>query len=318
MKASPAAISRRRLFGFVGGCLGATAVGVAVAKPQETIEAPPDAIGMLYDATKCIGCKACVAECTRVNHMTPDTELSGGLWAMPRALDVHTKNVIQLYEAEDGSAWSFVKRQCMHCVDPACVDGCPFHALYKGELGIVQWDGDRCIGCRYCQVACPYQVPKFEWQAFNPQIVKCEFCSHLLGKPEAEGGQSEPGCTRVCPTGAVIFGRRADLLADAKHRVGAAPGKYFEDRVFGESEGGGTQVLYLSKTDVPFDRLGLPEQRGESSGHRAKKLHRFFTQWAAFPVAMYAVFAVLIKRNWKEHEKDVQRAAAHEGLTEQL
>lgn len=318
MKDTPRSISRRRLLGFVGGCVGATAAGVALATPRKTAEAAPDAIGMLYDATKCIGCKACVAECTRINGMEPDTESSEGLWSMPRALNTRTKNVIQLYEAEDGSDWSFVKRQCMHCVDPACVEGCPFHALYKGDKGIVHWDGSRCIGCRYCQVACPYQVPKFEWEAFNPKIVKCEFCSHVLDKPESEGGQTEPGCTRVCPTGAVIFGTRRELLSDARERVDSAPGKYHQDHIYGEKEGGGTQVLYLSKADVPFEKLGLPDQPDESSAHRSKKLHRFFTQWLVFPVALYAVFAALIQRNWKDHQRDVERAAAKDGLTEQL
>lgn len=318
MSDTPRAISRRRMFGFIGGCAGATAVGVLAARPQEAATAAPDAIGMLYDATKCIGCKACVAECAKVNDLAPDTEASGGLWPMPRGLDTRTKNVIQLYESEDGAQTSFVKRQCMHCIDPACVDGCPFRALFKGEQGIVQWDGSRCIGCRYCQVACPYQVPKFEWDAFNPKIVKCEFCAHVLGKPENEGGQSEPGCTRVCPTGAVIFGKRAELLAEAQERVEATPSKYFEQRVFGETEGGGTQVLYLSKAKVPFEKLGLPAQRDESSAHGANKLHRLFTQWLVFPVALYGVFVVLIKRNWKDHEKDVERAAAQQGLTEQL
>lgn len=318
MKQDPAAISRRRFFGFVGGCVGATAVGVAVAKPLERVAPRSDAVGMLYDATRCIGCKACVSECSRVNDLPPNTTLSGGLWAMPRGLDTHTKNIIQLYESEDGGHASFVKHQCMHCIDPACVEGCPFNALFKGEKGIVKWDGDRCIGCRYCQVACPYQVPKFEWESFNPRIVKCELCAHVLGKPESEGGQSQPGCTSVCPTGAVIFGLRSELLEDAHSRISAAPDTYFEDRVFGESEGGGTQVLYLSKADVPFEKLGLPAQREESSAYGAKKLHRFFTSWAAFPVVLYGVFALLIKKNWKEHERDVARVAARDDLTEQL
>ena len=318
MTETPSAISRRRFFGFLGGFLGATAVGVAVAEPNTEVEPAPDAVGMLYDASKCIGCKACVAECTRINDLTPNTKMAGGLWAMPLGLDTQTKNVIQLYESEDGSERSFVKRQCMHCVDPACVNGCPFNALFKGEKGIVQWRGDRCIGCRYCQVACPYQVPKFEWEEFNPRIVKCELCAHVLGKPASEGGQSEPGCTSVCPTGAVIFGLRSDLLEDAKGRIRAEPDRYFEDRVFGETEGGGTQVLYLSKADVPFEKLGLPAQRDESSAHNAKKLHRYFTHWLAFPVALYGVFAFLINRNWKEHEEDVAREAAEDDLTEQL
>ena len=308
-------VSRRRLLGTVGGYLGATALGVAVASPQEEELPRSDAIAMLYDTTKCIGCNACVAECTRVNGLTPDTRMSGGIWQMPAGLNTHTKNVIQLYQADDSDDWSFVKRQCMHCVDPACVDGCPFHALRKEDRGIVTWDGSRCIGCRYCQVACPYEVPKFEWDEFNPKIVKCEFCRHVLGKPAAEGGQPEPGCTTVCPTGAVIFGQRDGLLAEAKGRLAGTPGKYYDDRVYGEVEGGGTQVLYLAH--VPFEKIGLPELPRQSSAHVSKKIHRFFTSWLVFPVALYGVFAALIRLNWKEHADDVARAEA-KGLKEQL
>jgi Fe-S-cluster-containing dehydrogenase component len=308
-------VSRRRLLGTVGGYLGATALGVAVASPQEEEPPPPDAVAMLYDTTKCIGCNACVVECTRVNGLTPDTRMSGGIWQMPAGLNTDTKNVIQLYQADDSDDWSFVKRQCMHCVDPACVDGCPFHALRKEDRGIVTWDGSRCIGCRYCQVACPYEVPKFEWDEFNPKIVKCEFCRHVLGKPAEEGGQPEPGCTTVCPNGAVVFGRRDELLAEAKGRLVATPGKYYDDRVYGEVEGGGTQVLYLSH--VPFERIGLPELPHQSSAHVSKKIHRFFTSWLVFPVALYGVFATLIRLNWKEHADDVARVEA-KGLKEQL
>ncbi len=306
-------ISRRRLFGFVGGYLGATALGVAVAKPAETAPVRDDAIAMLYDTTKCIGCKACVVECTKVNDLAPDTELSGGIWQMPLDLNTQTKNIIKLYEEEEGPDWSFVKAQCMHCVDPSCVEGCPFHALRKEDLGIVSWDSSRCIGCRYCEIACPYRVPKFEWASFNPKIVKCEFCRHILD----DAPDAEPGCTAVCPTGAVIFSRsRKDLLQEAKDRVSAAKGKYFEDRVYGEVEGGGTQVLYLSH--VPFEKIGLPDMPEESAAHIGKKMHRFFTSWLVFPIALWASFYVLIRKNWKEHNLEVHEIEARGGLKEQL
>ena len=311
-----AQISRRRLMGFVGGYLGATALGIAAASSVEAKEAPEGAIAMLYDTTKCIGCKACVYECRTVNHLEADTEMSGGLWQMPLDLNAQTKNLIKLYEADDQSEWSFFKHQCMHCIDPSCVDGCPFKALQKDpERGIVTWEGSRCIGCRYCEVSCPYRVPKFEWFAKNPKIVKCEFCRHVLGK-EGDDGIEEPGCTGVCPTGAVIYGTREELLAEAKQRIDDAPGKYVEDRVYGENDGGGTQVLYLSH--VPFTSLGLPELGEESIGSFSKKVHRFFTQWLVFPIALWAAFVVLIKQNWNDHEQDIARMEARGGLKEQL
>ena len=309
-------ISRRRLMGFVGGYLGASALGMAVAPKVEAKQPPEGAIAMLYDTTRCIGCKACVYECRRVNGLDADTEMSGGMWQMPLDLNARTKNLIKLYEADDGSEWSFFKHQCMHCVDPSCVDGCPFHALEKDpERGIVTWTGNRCIGCRYCEVSCPYRVPKFEWFAKNPKIVKCEFCRHVLGK-EGPDGIDQPGCTKVCPTGAVIFGTREELLAEAKSRLAESPDAYAEDRVFGEKDGGGTQVFYLSH--VPFEKLGLPVLREESIGQYSKKVHRFFTQWLVFPLALWAAFTVLIRQNWKDHEKDVVHMHERSGLKEQL
>ena len=150
--------------------------------------------------------------CSEANDLPPDTQLSGGLTQSPADLNSRTKNIIKLYRSEDGTESSFVKRQCMHCIDPGCVAACPFGALHKSEHGIVAWDPGRCIGCRYCEVACPFGIPKFEWDRFNPRIVKCELCRHRL----ATDGQ--PACTRVCPTSAVIFGERAALF-DKPRRI---------------------------------------------------------------------------------------------------
>jgi len=308
-------LSRRHLLRTVGTGLSTAAVGgaAAVAAAPATLAAPrtapADAVGMLYDTTKCIGCKACVAECAKVNDLVPDTELSGGLWQMPADLNTQTKNIIKLWADPATGQTSFVKRQCMHCVDPACVSGCPFNALQKGALGIVGWDGARCIGCRYCEVSCPFEIPKFEWKKFNPKIVKCELCRHVLDR------DGQPGCTRVCPTGAVVFGRRTDLLADAKARVAAHPGTYHLDHVYGETEAGGTQVLYLSH--VPFEKLGLPAlpDRSVPTGLRhggvALKL-------IALPVVLYGVFLGFFRRNWKVHEEEAARLKAEKGLEEQL
>src|SRR5215212_4598096 len=153
------------------------AAGTVAASPAHPV-ASADAIAMLYDATVCIGCKACVAACTTANGLIPDTTLSGGLWQMPTDLNSQTKNIIMLFK--DGKQQSFMKRQCMHCIDPACVSGCPFGALKKGAKGVVAWEASRCIGCRYCEISCPFDVPRFEWTKFNPKIVKCEFCAHRL------------------------------------------------------------------------------------------------------------------------------------------
>ena len=181
--------------------------------------------------------------CAEANELPRDVSLDG-LHQAPEDLNAFTKNIIKLYKPTDSSPDSFVKQQCMHCLDPACVAACPFKALWKNDgNGVVDWEPSRCIGCRYCEIACPYHVPKFEWDRINPKIVKCELCRPRLAKGY------EPACTSVCPTHAVIFGSREGLLTTAMDRIAQSPDKYFENRVYGEHEAGGTQVLYLSSQD---------------------------------------------------------------------
>jgi Fe-S-cluster-containing dehydrogenase component len=313
MTMSPA-IDRRQFFRVVGFGVAATA---AAASPAAAIEhpahpeAPPDAVGMLYDNTVCTGCKACMPACSEANGLPPDTALSGGLWHMPLDLNAKTKNIIKLYQEPQGPGFAFVKRQCMHCLDPACVTGCPFGALEKNQWGAVTWTGSRCIGCRYCEVACPFDVPKFEWDHWNPKIVKCEFCFDQRLKQS-----QQPACTAVCPTGAVIFGTRMDLLAQAKERLAASPDKYFEARVYGEHEAGGTQVLYLSS--VPFDKIGLPRLGSTSLGHYATKVTSVIYKWLSGPILVAGLLGAVIKRNWDRHEAERPDREKRTGLREQL
>jgi Fe-S-cluster-containing dehydrogenase component len=275
---------------------GAAAIGAtsAAAAPGDTVPPPPDAVGLLYDATLCIGCKACVVACKDANGLPADTYGPGGLYDRPDDLNAHTKNIIQLYRA--GGETSFVKRQCMHCVDPACVGACMMGALKKREHGIVSWDGTRCVGCRYCQVACPFNIPKFEWTTagafYNPKIVKCELCRHRL----VEG--KEPACTEVCPRKAVIYGTREELLKEAKRRLAAHPETYIP-KVYGETEAGGTQVLYLSH--VPFEHVGLPALSGDSLPAMVHKVQGAIYKGFVAPVALFGILGLVISRNQRRN-----------------
>jgi Fe-S-cluster-containing dehydrogenase component len=290
---------------------GAATTGVARALPSapshEHVEPRDDAVAMLFDTTRCTGCKACMAECTRVNGLEPDTQGSDGKWQAPLMLNARTPNIIQLLADDGKGGQCFVKRQCMHCVDPACVAGCPFGALQKGDKGVVTWTADRCIGCRFCEVSCPFEIPKFEWDVFNPRIVKCEFCAPRL----AEG--LEPGCTTVCPVDAIVFGTRRDLLQDAHTRLAEHPDRYHEPRVYGEKDGGGTQVFYLSH--VPFDALGLPTLPEQSNARYATRYQRLLYKAMIVPTAMYGLLATVIRRRWKSHQQHQPEAG---GLREQL
>jgi Fe-S-cluster-containing dehydrogenase component len=269
-----------------GGLLLAADAGVSRA--SEGAAAPPDAVGLLYDATLCIGCKSCMVACKKENAKPGGALFTEGAKEPPYeydALHIHddardltgrTVNVIQEYRGTGGAkdtpeGWSFVKKQCMHCVHPACVSACPVSAMRKdGRTGIVTYNKEACIGCRYCQVACPYNVPRFEWDQAFPQIRKCQLCNHRI----AEGTYS--ACAEACPVGATIFGKVADLRAEAQRRVALPAGSdydypqqrvdsgrrlrsrvaKYQPHVYGLAEVGGSQCLVLA--GVPFERIGFP------------------------------------------------------------
>jgi len=307
------AITRRDLITSIAkaGVPAAVAVSVGTQPARaEELPIPTAAVGLLYDASLCIGCKACVAACSEANNTAPDTR-GDGLHQAPTDLNVFTRNIIKLYKPTDGSSSSYVKRQCMHCLDPACAAGCPFQALAKEkESGIVTWTAEKCVGCRYCTITCPYSIPRFQWAGYNPVVTKCELCRHRLEKG------LRPGCTSVCPTGAVIFGPRTVLLEEAKRRIKASPGRYYQERVYGESDNGGTQSLYLSH--VPFQKLGLPELGVESVPAKTLRWQRRFYQYFALPAIVYAGLVQVIRKSVHGHEQEAHELEKKTGLRAQL
>lgn len=286
---------RRSLFKGLAAAATLTLIPTTAAEARPKRTAPDDAVGLLYDTTRCIGCKACVVACKEANQRPADVDgYGGGLYDAPEGLNEYTKNVIQLYRDDGANEYSYVKKQCMHCVDPACVGACMLGALQKGKFGIVSYDAGLCVGCRYCEAACPFNVPKFEWSKKAPKIVKCELCRDRL----AEGKQ--PACTEVCPRGAVIYGRYADLLADARARLAAEPGKYVS-RIYGERELGGTQVLYLSH--VPFEHLGFHFADEQSVPHTQQTVQHGVYQGFIAPIALYGILGAVAFRNRRKHDE---------------
>jgi Fe-S-cluster-containing dehydrogenase component len=290
---------RTLLKGAAAAGAGATALTMRPVEASTRAAVPPGAVGMLYDATRCIGCRACVTACKESNN------LPGNLYDPPPDLDGDTKNIIKLYESSGEK--SYMKQQCMHCLDPGCANACMIGAFKKRELGIVTWDPDRCIGCRYCQVACPYNVPKFQWDTAIPLIVKCELCHHIIVDPQTgqykEGTQ--PGCCQACPKEAVIFGRYEDLVADAQQRIADRPDRYYpkgNPKIYGLTDGGGTQVLYLA--DVEFDKLGLPELGEEGVAELARSIQHGVYQGFIAPVALYAILGAVMWRNRRAAKKE--------------
>jgi Fe-S-cluster-containing dehydrogenase component len=276
--------------------VGAAAVGATLPAPAEARvrkEPAPTAVGMLYDSTLCIGCRACVTRCKEVSELPPDRRaLLDAPYDAPSDLNATTKNVIK--QAALGDRTAFVKAQCMHCVDPACTSVCMIGALRKvAATGIVEYDRNGCVGCRYCQIACPFNVPKFAWARTVPEIVKCELCRHRADARRAGPlAVANPGCCEVCPRGAVVYGARAELLADARRRIAVDPARY-EPRVYGERDAGGTSALYLSARGVPFVALGLPEV-GEAPIPELSETVQHATYYGM--IAPAALFAVALAR----------------------
>lgn len=205
---------------------------------------------MLFDSTLCVGCRSCELACNTQNDLgrMPDEIFEGRPAEDARALapDVFTYVTFHQWEADPSTA-AFGKVQCMHCIEPACVSSCPVNALRKTAEGPVVWDGNLCLGCRYCMMACPFLVPRFEWRARNPRVRKCDMCyaRQLEGRP--------PACVEACPTKALRVGTRAELLAEAYRRITTRPRKYVH-HVYGEYEAGGTNFLHIAGR--PFDELG--------------------------------------------------------------
>ena len=197
----------------------------------------PPPYGFLINVSKCIDCRACLVACSVENSVSM----------------THTR----IWIKDTGVVGAFpslthftAPYHCMHCVDPACVSACTVGALQKNADGIVTYDNERCIGCRYCMYACPFEVPHFEFDHQLALITKCDMCVARLAS-----GQAAPACAATCPAGAIQFGGRAEMLALAHERIRSAPERYV-DHVFGEFENGGTSTFYISP--VPFEQLGFP------------------------------------------------------------
>lgn len=233
----------------------------------------------LVDIPRCIGCRACQVACKQWNDRDGEqTELQPDLgFQNPAVLSAKTLTLISFHEIPDEKApgglhYASTMWRCLHCLEPACVSSCPTTALVRQPDGPVSYDGDKCIGCRYCMWACPWGVPSADWDSRSPKIHKCTHCADRCDQPlpAARNGQAltsqenqafrdaivTPACVKACPSDALVYGDREQMLQEARKRIAARPGKYV-DHIYGEHEAGGTTVLYLSA--VPFEKLGFPD-----------------------------------------------------------
>lgn len=309
-------LTRRTFIKTAAGSGAAAAAAVAMPPPAQArpnSSLPPKAVGLLFDSTLCVGCKACMPACKEANGMPPETYGGEALWDRPLDLSGKTLNVIKAYSDGDASVkdretdgHAYVKKSCLHCVDPSCVSACPVSAMLKDpETGVVTYDEDACIGCRYCVAACPFGVPRFTYDRAFPVIAKCQLCNHRLKEGKL------PACAEVCPTGATLFGPVEQLKVEAKRRLAMPPGAPavfprnaggpherpaagYIQRLYGENELGGTQMLFLS--GVPMDKLGYPDLPERSYASVSETIQHTLYSWMIAPVVVLGGLLVAAKR----------------------
>jgi Fe-S-cluster-containing dehydrogenase component len=235
-------INRRGFFKVLGVTGAALATGTQLNASPKT-QPEKEFYGVLYDSYRCVGCRNCEYECASANGLPePPDDIEPS-----RKTDDKHRTVVNEYNTSKGVFYA--KVQCMHCNEPACVAACLTQAMYKTKDGAVIWRADKCMGCRYCMVSCPFDIPKFEYFSPNPKIEKCTMCyENKVSKGEI------PACVAGCPAEALQFGTRRELIREARRRIAGQP-EVYNDHIFGEHEAGGTSWLHLSP--VPFNEIGV-------------------------------------------------------------
>jgi Fe-S-cluster-containing dehydrogenase component len=301
-------ISRRNFLGFLGGAAASTAavfVPKAQAASNKQFSGFPGARGVLHDTTRCIGCRKCEEACNRVNSLPAPHEPFDDLTVLDgqRRTDASKFTVVNRFASGQAGPQVFVKNQCNHCLEPACASACFVRALRKVETGAVVYDESLCVGCRYCMIACPFNIPTYEYsEPLTPRIRKCHLC-----QPRLEKGLL-PGCVESCPKEALTFGPREDLIKEARLRIQKHPDRYI-DHVYGEREMGGTSWLYLA--GQPFGQLGLREDLGilPAPSFTAGPLAAVPIVVGLWPVLLTGIYAIS-KRKDKIAEQERSDAVA--------
>ncbi len=293
-------MTNRRNFLKTAGVLTASLAGVESARGSSKGELNPDRYGVLVDTTLCIGCRKCEFACNDVNGLPNQPIINfddKSVFSEQRRLTDTQYTVVNRYEGKGPDNLPLdVKIQCLHCEQPACVSACIVGALEKQPNGAVTYDVWKCIGCRYCMVACPFQVPAYEYNdALTPRVMKCTLCFTRL-----EEGKF-PGCVEICPEEALTFGRREDLLELAREKIHRFPERYV-DHIYGEKEVGGTSWLYL--TSVPFSEIGFPELPEKSPIEYTEPVQHGIFKWFNGPILLFGLLGLLMRLTKRRESND--------------
>jgi formate dehydrogenase iron-sulfur subunit len=254
---------------------------------------------ILVDVTRCTGCERCVDACVEKNGTDPVKA------QIDRLVSADGLSENRLLSVPQVAAGRFSRLSCMHCLEPSCVSACLVGGITKTPEGPVVYDPEKCIGCRYCMLACPFHVPRYEWGETTPFMRKCDMCADR----QAEG--REPACVEACPNEALRFGERDDLLREAHELIDRHRGAYLP-RVWGEHEFGGTSVLYMS--DVDLGAMGWPGPRTAPIPSLTEPLI------AKTPFVGLSVAAGLLGINWviRRRMRLARESAAGTGFDESM
>ena len=274
----------------------------AQAGPKNVLS--EERMGVLVDTTVCVGCRRCEYACKQAHGLpTPDLESYADrtVFEDMRRPDTNALTVVNGYgDTNDPQLQQTVKVQCMHCNHPACLSACIVGAFSKQENGAVIWDTDKCIGCRYCMVACPFQIPVFEYQkALDPKIKKCDFCFERTQQGLI------PACVEICPVEALTYGPFYELQKLAHDKISDNPDRYI-DHIYGESEVGGTSWIYLAGrefTELGFPKLGKNPAPGVSEAIQ----HGVFAYFIP-PVSFYALLGGVMWLTKQNKDRNQEQA----------
>ncbi len=275
----------RRDFLKTLGLVGATlTVGKGMASNNSS-KGKTEFYGVLVDITQCVGCRSCEWACSETNGLKEPPE---DYDVKIRKTSVDQWTAVNQYGTEDEPL--YVKKQCMHCMQPACASACLTQAMKKTEKGPIIWREEKCMGCRSCMISCPFDVPKFDYHSANPKIQKCQMCIDRLREGEI------PSCVENCGGEAMTFGKRKDLLEIARTRIYTEPDRYYH-HIYGEHEVGGTGYLYLSP--VPFEDLGFRTDLGKTAYPEHNKT---FLYSVPVVLTLWPVFLLGLNKAAKENK----------------
>lgn len=285
-------LDRRNFLKSLGVAGLTLAVGKSMGNPTRDKE-NVEFYGILYDSWKCGGCQSCEIACAEAHNLPEPKDVPTP--GVIRNTDDKSRVVVNSFNTSKGEV--FIRKQCMHCNEPACAAACLTQAMYKTKEGPVIWRADKCMGCRYCMVSCPFDVPKFEYHSANPKIIKCDMC---YDKIKAGG---VPTCVEICPAEALVFGTRRELLREARKRIVENPGVYAEV-IYGEHEAGGTGFVYLSP--VPIDQLGFNTKIQKSSYPELSKgfLYAVPSIFVLIPPILLGIHEATRNNHLKESEEN--------------